>query len=84
MQQENSPTRLHGYPLFVARCIWGILVISAWGFFIISLPLYYNHLLSACLGDSNPLCTLHGTLTTSGMQALTAKLTLSRPFARIS
>ena len=70
MQQENTPTRLHGYPLLVARCIWGILVISALGFFVLSLPLYYSHLLSACTSDSNPLCTLHGTLTTTGMQAL--------------
>jgi serine phosphatase RsbU (regulator of sigma subunit) len=70
LYQQDATTRLQGYPLFVTRGIWGILVISALSLFVISLPLYYTHLLRACTDNSNPLCSIHGTLTNTGMQEL--------------
>jgi len=68
--KEDVTTHLHGYPLLVARCLWGILVVSSLSLFVVSLPVYYTHLLSPCNNSSSSLCAIHGTLTTMGMQEL--------------
>src|SRR5579863_3410076 len=65
---SSANTRLSGSWLIIARAVWLALVVPSLGLFVISLPVYYAQLQTACVGCKN----LAGALTAQGLQALSA------------
>jgi hypothetical protein len=66
-------TRLTGSWLIIARTVWLVLVVPSLGLFVISLPVYYQQLQTACVDPV--ICAnanLNGTLSAQGLQALAA------------
>jgi hypothetical protein len=50
--RNGSETRLHGRWLFLARIVWGVLVIFCLVVFVISLPSYFAHYQTVCRGTT--------------------------------
>jgi hypothetical protein len=64
-----ATTRLTGTRLIIARAVWLALVVPTVGLFVISIPVYYQQLHTACL--SGTACgKLYGALPVKGLQTL--------------
>jgi hypothetical protein len=63
-----TATRLYGHWLILARIAWYVMVLTALGLFVMTLPIYFAHLQMPCLTTS---CS-SGQLTPGTIQALSA------------
>jgi hypothetical protein len=68
VDSNAANTRLTGSWLIIARTVWLALVIPSLGFFIASLPAYYQQLQNACVAATS--CSLNGALNAQGFQEL--------------
>jgi len=66
----NTNTRLSGSWLVIARIVWLVLVVPSLGLFVVSLPVYYKQLQTACVDAVT--CNIFGALTAKGLQELPA------------
>ena len=66
---STATTRLTGSWLIIARAVWLALVVPSVGLFVISIPVYYQQLQTACF-IGTACGKLPGTLTAKGLQAL--------------
>src|SRR5947209_16959829 len=68
-REQHSSARLQGRWLIIARAVWLALVVPSVGLFVISIPVYYQQLHTACFIDT--ACgKLYGTLPVKGLQTL--------------
>src|SRR5256886_11570969 len=69
--EVSSPatTRLTGARLIIARAVWLALVVPSVGLFVISIPVYYQQLQTACF-IGTACGKLYGALPAQGLQTL--------------
>jgi hypothetical protein len=65
---STENTRLSGFWLIMARVVWLVLVVPSLGLFVVSLPVYYQQLQSACVDVTT--CNLNGSLPAQVLQSL--------------
>jgi hypothetical protein len=65
VNSNDANTHLTGSWLIIARTMWLLLVIPGLGFFIVSLPVYYQQLQKACVDATT--CSLTGAFTLHGL-----------------
>ena len=65
---STAKRRLSGSRLILARALWLALVVPSLGFFVASLPVYFEQIQRACVDLAT--CNVAGTLTAKGLQQL--------------